>query len=248
MDNNDLLKYYFENKDSSFILKKNQNAFKAEIRISEKMFDDNIATISGDKVITFGFLDITVWETNNNNGNRKNKITLRLPNIITTAPTRINYDSKNSEYVLEYSEGDQIIVTTKIPKQTAVVTSFFNLVMKGKIPNDIPYNEISKYFEDCAIINNFNMKVNSLFLDLIIVVVCRDPENLSRQFREAIADNPNISLLKRKLMNMEMIPAITTQFSAISSGNPRYGITSSIGAVRSGDMDPSDDNISNIFE
>ena len=47
---------------------------------------------------------------------------------------------------------------------------------------------------------------------------------------------------------MELIPSITSQFGAISSGNPKFGITSSIGAIRSGDMNASDDNISQIFE
>jgi hypothetical protein len=55
-------------------------------------------------------------------------------------------------------------------------------------------------------------------------------------------------MYSRKLVNMEMIPAITTQFGAISSGSPKYGITSSIGAVRSGDMNPEEDNISSYFE
>ena len=43
-----------------------------------------------------------------------------------------------------------------------------------------------------------------------------------------------------------MIPAITTQFGAIS-WESKYGLTS-IGAVRSGDMNPEEDNISSYFE
>lgn len=246
----ELEKYFTLTSENSLILNKTPNILRAEIRISKKMFEDNISVIFGDSVVTFGFLDIYVWETNNPIviGNKKTKILLRLPNIITTSPTRIVTDSENDEYILEYYEEDKIIVTTKVPKQTSVVTKYFNLVMKGKLPDDIPYDEISKYFEECARINNFNMKVNSLFVDIIVATVCRDPDNVSRQFREAIKDNPRISLTKRKLMNMELIPAITSQFGAISSGNPRYGITSSIGAVRTGDMNASDDNISQIFE
>jgi len=241
-------KYFTLTSENSLILNKTPNILRAEIRISKQMFEDNIAYIHGDSVVTFGFLDIHVWETNNSNGNQKAKILLRLPNIITTTPTKITEDTENNEFVLEYFEEDKIIVTTKVPKQTSVVTKYFNLLMKGKIPDDIPYDEISKYLEECAKINKFNMKVNTLFVDLIVAVVCRDPSNVSRQFREAIKDNPKISLFKRKLMNMEQIPAITSQFGAISSGYPRLGITSSIGAVRTGDMDTADDNISQIFE
>jgi len=244
--NEEMEKYFTLTPESSLILKHTENNFKAEIRIPEKSMTDNISQIYGDTVITFGFLDIFVWEevTKAN----KVKILLRLPTIITTSPTRISFDKETKEHVLEYYGGDKIIVTTKIPKQTSVITSFFNLVMKGKIPDDIPYNEISKYFEECARINSFNMKVNALFVDLIVVVVCRDPGNLARQFREAIKDTPNISMYKRHMMDMEKIPALTTQFSAISSGNPKYGITTSIGAVRSGDMDPNDDTMSGIFQ
>lgn len=249
--NEELLKYFTLTKENSLILKELNKNMKAEIRIPDENFNINMATISGDNVIVFGFLDIFVWESYDENISKDSdaiKILLRLPNIITTAPTRILHDSKNEEYVLEYQEGDKIIVSTKVPKSTSVVMNFFELITKGKIPDDISYQNISKYFEECTKINSFNGKVNSLFIDLIIAVVCRDPNNVSRQFREAIKENPKISMYSRKLVNMEMIPAITTQFGAISSGSPKYGITSSIGAVRSGDMNPEEDNISSYFE
>ena len=245
---NDKLLTYFElTKDYALVIKDNKYA---EIRIPDETFNSGIASISGDKVITFAFLDIYVWDTYSDDLKLKDatKILLRLPNIIITQPNRINHSSKTEEYVLEYQGGNKLIVSTRVPKKSNVVIKYFELVLHGKIPNDIPYDEISKYFEECAKINNFNMKVNSLFIDLIIAVVCRDPNNMSRQFREALTDNPRISMYSRKLVDMDVIPAITSQFSAISSGNPKYGITSSIGAVRSGDMIPETSDIETAIE
>lgn len=246
----DEIKKYFTLTESNSLILNNIEGYKAEIRIQKELFDNGIAILSGDNVITFAFLDIYVWESFDESKKLSDaiKILLRLPNVITTSPSRISYDDKNEEYILDYQAGDSIVVNTKTPKSSTVVVDFFNLVIKGKIPSDIPYNEISSYFEECARINNFNMKVNSLFVDLVITTVCRDPKNLSRQFREAIKDDPKMSLFDRKIVNMDDVPAITTQFNAISSGNPKYGITTSIGAIKSGEMNPEDDNISNYFE
>lgn len=241
------LNKYFTLTESNSLILKDIEGYKAEIRIQKEMFDNNISVISEDNVITFAFLDIYVWESYDEQ-TKPIKIILRLPNIITTSPSKISFDDKNEEYVLDYKAGDRIVISTKTPKASSVVVNFFNLIMKGKLPSDIPYDEISSYFEECSRLNDFNMKVNSLFVDLVIATVCRDPKNLSRQFREAIKDNPKISMYDRKIVNMDNIPAITTQFNAISGGNPKYGITTSIGAVKSGEMNPEDDNISIFFQ
>lgn len=238
-----LSKYFELTKDNALVIKGTRYA---EIRLPDEMFNNKIAELTGDRIISFAFLDIYVWDTAYNENLRlkdATKVLLRLPNIIITHPNRIRHDSKNEEHILEYHEGDKIIVSTKVPKKTNVVIKFFNILLSGKIPSDIPYDEISSYFEECASINGFNMKSNSLFVDLIVAVISRDPNNLSRQFREAIKDNPKISMYDRKLVNMDNIPALTSQFSAISSGNPKFGITTSIGAVRSGDMEPTESDI-----
>lgn len=238
-----LSKFFELTKDYSFIVKGKRYV---EIRLPDELFNNKIAEISGDRISTFAFLDIYVWNTPYNEDLKlkdATKVLLRLPNVIITHPNRIRHDSKNEEHILEYHEGDRVIVSTQIPKKSNVVIDFFNIILSGKIPSDIPYNEISNYFEECAMINGLDMKVNSLFVDLIIAVISRDPDNLSRQFREAIKDNPKISMYDRKLVNMDNIPALTSQFSAISSGNPKFGITSSIGAVRSGDMVPTESDV-----
>lgn len=241
------LKNYFElTKNNSVLVKDNKYV---EIRIPDILFKNKISNITGDKITTFAFLDILVWD-NVNDRSIKNatKIRFRLPNIIVTQPHRIYHDNKEEEHVLEYYGGDLFIISTKVPMSPSVVVSYFNLILSGKVPSDISYGDISKYLEECAILNNFNMKVNSLFIDLIVSVVCRDPNNLSRQFREAIKDNPKISMHSREMVNMEIIPALTSQFGAITSGNPKYGITTTIGAIRSGDMKPENSDIEKAIE
>lgn len=242
------LKKYFElTKENSFIVKESKYV---EIRIPDKMFDDKIAKLFGDKIEVFGFLDIYAWDEYKDDLEIKKaiKINFRLPNMIITKPNRIHHDSKNGEYVLEYKGGSEFITSTKLAQKDSIVVDFFKLILNGKMPDDIPYDQIPIYLEDCAKMNKFNMKVNSLFIDLIIAVVSRDPDNISRQFREAIKDNPRISMHSRKLINMDLIPSLISQFSAITSGNPKYGITSSIGAVKSGELIPEETDIEKAIE
>jgi len=211
-----------------------------EIRLHDDYFNSNIATMIGDGVETFGFLDIFAWDsyTDDMKDSDATKISMRLPTTIVTKPMRIVNDSKNSMTILEYHGGDQFVVSTLVAKSHSRLFKYFNLMLTGKLPDDIGYDKIVSYFETCAIINGINIKANSIFLDIIAMVVSRDPENLSRQFRQAIKANPKVSMTARKLVNMDVIPSLTSQFSALTGSNPKYGITSSIGAVRSGDFKP----------
>lgn len=221
-----------------------------EVRIHDDYFENGVSTVIGDCVETFAFLDIFAWDEYSENlkDSDATKIALRMPMVVNTKPTRIEHDSKKSLTILEYHGGDAFIVSTLIPKNSSVVIKYIKLILSGKIPDDIPYNEIVNYLENCCDINGVDMKVNSIFLDLIVMVVSRDPSNLTRQFREALKDNHKISMLSRKLVNMDVIPSLSSQFSAITSGNPKYGITSSIGAVRSGDMVVVESDIENAIK
>lgn len=242
MDNIDIYKQYFEIKDKSFIVKSGKYV---EVRIHDDYFENGVSSIIGDTIETFGFLDILAWDEYHENLNKSdaNKINLRLPTIIITKPTRIEHDSKNKEYVLEYFENSKLITSTYYEKNSKVLVSYIKLILAGKIPDDISYNSIAEYLEVCTTLNKVNLKVNSLFSDIIIMMVSRDPNNISRQFREVLKDNPKASMFSRKLVNIDIIPSITSQFDAIIGSNPKYGITSSIGAVKSGDLTPVESEI-----
>ena len=230
-----LSKYFILTPEKSFIVAPGKYI---EIKIPDDYFDSGVSSVVGDTISTFGFLDIYAWDKYSETPKMSDadKILLRIPNIISTRPSRISHDSKNGVKVLEYFEGDSIITTTLVAKDSSIVVKYLWLILGGKIPDDISYPEIIAYFEKTCEMNAVDMKVNALFQDLIVVAVSRDPNNLSRQFREAIKDNPRISMYSRKLVNIDAIPSLTSQFSAISGSNAKYGITSSVGAVRSGDM------------
>jgi hypothetical protein len=243
MDEKELFKKYFEiTKEKTFIVKPGKYV---EVRISDSYFENGVSAIIGDCIETFGFLDIYAWDEYHEGlkDNDAKKIFLRLPTIITTKPTRIEHNSKNKETILEYFENSLFITSTYYQKVSSVVIDYVKLILSGKIPDDIPYNEIVSYLEKCTTLNKVNLKVNSLFVDIIVMMVSRDPNNLSRQFREVLKENPRASMLSRKLVNIDIIPSLTSQFDAIVGGNPKYGITSSIGAVKSGDLVPVESEI-----
>ncbi len=216
------------------------DGYYVEARIPNYYFKDKISQINGDMIHTIGFMDLLVWKYNSKSSDYAVKdatpVTIRIPTLIVSHPSRIDEDKKNDMKVLEYMPGDNIIVSTLLQRNSDNLIKYVSLLLKGKLPQDIPYDKIVRYWNDCADINNVNLGVNIVFVDLIVMVVARDPGNYARMFREVIKDNPRVSMYARKLLNIESIPSFTSQFGALTSGNPKHGITSTIGAVKSGEM------------
>lgn len=241
MDNR-LKQLFTIEKDKSFILNK---GYYAEIRISKDYFSTGVSRIEGNMVETFGILDIYVWQENSTNEYPIEKsivIKLRLPTEIKTLPHRID-TSNNYMTVLEYVSGDKVIISTLVEKSSGIVSEYVRLLLEGKLPDDIDYKEIMDYWLKSSEINESQLITNILFSELLIMQVSRDPSNPVRLFREYLRDNKKASLNDRKLVKMENIPSLISQFSALTSGDPKRGITSSIGAVKTGEMELKESDI-----
>jgi len=232
-----LNKYFEITEENAFVVKEN---VYVETHIPKEDVEDRTVEIIGDTASLFGQLDFYVWEQTYSDDlkiDQAKKVLMRLPNLILTKPGRIRYNQDLAMYIFEYNRGDKIIVNTRIEQSVATVVKMFKRVIHHKIPDDVPYDQIPYLIEECARINGYNLRANILFIDLISMVVARDPHNPVRQFREYLNSKKGVSMLERKLIDIDNIPALVSQFGALSSGSAKRGMTATIGAIRSGEMD-----------
>jgi len=232
-----LNKYFELTPENSFIVKNN---VYVESHISKEDVKDETVEIIGDTAQLFGEMDFFVWESSFSDDlkiSQAKKVAMRLPTIILTKPGRIRLNDDLGVYIFEYHHGDKVIVNTRVEQSTATSLKMFKRVISGKIPDDVPYDRIPNLIEECNRINGYNMKVNALFVDLMCMTIARDPTNITRQFREYLNSHKNASMLDRKLIKLDNVPALVSQFGAITSGDPKKGMSTSIGAIRTGEME-----------
>ena len=207
-----------------------------EVRIPDSIFTDNIGMLIGNRVHTIGYLELYYWDDiEDKETDKYHHIQLRLPTLIITEPDRIRKVKK--EYILEYYKGDKFLVSTLLERSAKVVSDYTELLFGGKLPDDIPYDMISKDWAKCCQINNVNLRVNYAFMDLIVTALCRNPENSTEEFRRYIEKHENKpDMLAREMVSINRIPAMTSQFAGISSENPKLGVTATIGAARANEL------------
>jgi len=242
-----VLDYFELTKDNSVIVKENRYA-EAHIPIAQ--IEDKDVELAGDTAVLFGQMDFYVWRSSYTDDLKladAKKIAFRLPNTIYTHPGRIKEDKDLGVYIFQYHHGDQIVVTTQIEKTAATVILLFKKVISGYIADDIPYDQIPYLIEECARINNYDLGANILFIDLICSVVARNPHNNLQQFREYLNSKKGVSMLDRKLVNIDKLPALTSQFGALSGAYAKLGITTTIGAIKTGEMEQEEIDIEKVI-
>jgi len=213
--------------DNGFLLKKPY----AEIHIPEDYIDHGIATIIGQEIETFGLFDILVWENEDKEKEKPIKVAVIFPSSIRTIPSRIDRRKvgEDGEYVFEYVRGDSIIKSTQIAKNDSVPRIFMDIIFKGYIPDSIPYEELHSFWEKCNSINGVNLNVADVALEVILAAIARDPIQLEIPFRLALNDKrKHYNGYDRKLVSMSILPKLNSTFAALSSADPKQGITASI--------------------
>ena len=225
----------FKKEDNALLL----NWARAQIKLPASYFEHNISVLIGREIDTFGLFKIAVWEHDIEH-EKPLFIEFKFPSIVRTIPDRI-YEERDGEelyYVLEYISGDKIIKSLLIAKNDEAPRVFIDLLFKGYIPDSIPYDEIYDIWTQCNSINEINFAVSSVIMELVVSSFARDPHLLERPFRLALNDKNNkYTMYDRKMISSTTLPKISSSFAALSSGDPRQGITASIVRTRSGSAD-----------
>lgn len=258
LDSKNLFKEYFKLVDEEVIFIGN----KLVIQIPEKFITDGITQIDQTNITTLGIFEGLIFDDIEEEDitKYKHKFCYKLPATIYMRPSHIDKSVvlvddietetvvKENYYSLIFLNGDTFIVSTSLVQNFKVVDNFINMMLNGKLPKDIRYDEISEIWSKCAFINGSgSMGSDFVTLSTIVSNLVRDPMNLSRPFRLKADEYYKKGIYNGKMIMYRDIPRYISNFTAITGSDPKHSITVAMERIHGeGDNDiisPVEENI-----
>ena len=175
----------------------------------------------GDGIRAVGLFNIRFYDSDEQDRDSVKLRTLNYPNTITMHPSEIEDltlqltpELEPSVYrVLKFYKGD-IIMNTKSQKNSKNCEEFMNLLIRGKLPVGLNYQDLYfgwiKNFE----INNVDPGVPSITLQTIISENCRSKDDPMKQFRKVVNDE-GVSMTDYRVQNMVDICSNSSVLNAL---------------------------------
>lgn len=210
----------------SFLHESNDGSVKCdcnriEIYIESNKFKDleDFYIDKGFSVEAFGIFKFNVFLTEDS---KPEEHFLQIPAII-----EFSYDSKRHYKEVDASEGGEktdftiftinkgnvFIKSLNIVQQGRNTMEFAKLVMTGKLPK-IDYSQLSNSFSSVASINNTKIDVSNLLIEILFAELARNTQNIQEPFRFALNKNPKLT--EYRLVNMKMLPALSSTFAGLT--------------------------------
>lgn len=205
--------------------------------VPEKYFDIKAAETVGEKIFTMGMFTYAVFDKN---GKRILLKPFNAPTMIQCIPNSI---TKESNYLLEgtkeekayrllhFKNGDELICSTKVPVDIAVLEKFVDIFKGGNLPENIPYNQVQDYVLKNAELCKFDYKVSAQVIGIVISEIYRYEKDLTKPFRIANTSD----MLAYKAISIDKVPKYTSAFTAITSDNADEAIAAAMTTKGHGD-------------
>lgn len=198
-------------------------------------FDETkqFATDYSSYIKTLGLFNVGIFA----NGKFKEMKTLNLPTIID-----INvYDSEIREVTLSNGEKTpckvvKYLQNAKIMKDSIFqddepVKAYLNYILAGKIPTIIPYSKQLRVWKKNQDLNGVNFGLSSIYLELVLSVVNRNPNDLSQKFSQTYGEN-GVGDYDYKYASVRQICQYNSTFTALTFEDIDSMITSSLNKSR----------------
>lgn len=198
--------------------------------IPEKYFENGNAVIIGEYVDVMGIFSYEVYNKSGKGSGiklTKGGTTIKCkPSAITKKPNiQLKGTTEAIPYrLLSFKKGDILICSTRVEQSITNVENFINLLIRGNLPSNIPYDKVHEYILNNAIMNNFNYNVSPQIIGLVISELYRDKNDLTKPFRLS----PMKSMTDYKTVTINKIPKYTSAYTAITSENADESIASAM--------------------
>ena len=239
MDNK--FKHIFEEQsDSSIIVK----VPMIRVYLPIDYFEHHISEIVGSDVETlcvfnFDTFGENVKEYTEPSTLKSKRYLFKLPVNVHMSPTTITQErdpeSLRLMNILEFYEGDTFIKTTNVTKDWKVVNKILELLIRGFMPKELRYDEILDFMNNSMSINDTSLNVVDTILEIMIAELTRDPIDVKKPFRIRLHERPNTDIRNKQFIKVEELGRLNNTFAAISSGDPKQGITRSVTRYRKGE-------------
>jgi hypothetical protein len=238
--NENLVKKYFKiepNGGVTFI------GSKLVVIIPDKYFRRGVAKIVNTNIITMGIFEGYIFDDVNEEDLAKaeHKYVLKAPNEITLVPSHIEKyaieveDSieetlcKETVYELIFLQGDTYMANISVVSSLEVMKEFMEMIFFAYIPSTLNYVDTLKIWDKCNRDNGGGaLKSNFSLLAAIIATLVRCPDDLSVPFRFKWDWYFDKHIYNGKLIRVYDAPKNTNSYSALTSADPKYGITVAI--------------------
>ena len=198
--------------------------------VPEKYFELNVATINGEYVETIGIFCYCNFSKNGHSSGIKH---FKCPTVMKCKPSYIekvnNFQLEGTKEpgtyrLLKFEDGDELICEISVPKDVLNVEKFINLLIRGNLPDYIPYNQLHEYIILNAEMNEFNYQVSNQVLGLVVSELCRSQEDVTLPFR--CGDTSD--MVNYKKIPITKVPKYTSPYTSITSENPDEAIAGAL--------------------
>jgi len=213
----DVPKFLKRDKDSLLFNQKGELVFY----VPEMYFERKFALMVGDYVNLIGVLDYAVFDEKGKSSGLKQ---FRFPTVFLARPSemeksknvKLTKNSPEQDYrLLKFKQGDQVIVSVKVPQMVDNAEEFFKIFNSGKLPNTIPYNEIQNYFLENIRLNGADYGITAQLFGIMISESFRDINNPKILFRHTNMKDMNAY----SGISVKSIPKYVSPSASITSEN-----------------------------
>lgn len=193
----------------------------------------NFAIDFNDKIEVLGIFNVGIF----NNGKLTEMKTMNLPTKITifvydseTREVELSDGSKMQCKVVKYLK-DAKIMQSMLFENDTYSKDYLNYITHGNLPRIIPYSKALQVWKKNQELNGVNFGVSSLYLELILSVMYRDPKDMSRKFAK-IASNNGVSDYDYTTASIRQICQYNSTFTALTFEDIDSMITTSLNKSR----------------
>lgn len=204
----------FNQENSTFVFYVPMNYFNNTSKVP-------IAEIFGQYV---SFIGLCNWAIIDSNGKRGKIHPFNFPTMFMCKPYEMEKvknikldNTEPSDYMLlKFKKGDEVVSQVRVPQLIDNVEMFFKMaIMTAKIPTTIPYDKLWEVYIESASLNGFSYNLNIQLFGILIAAICRDPNDISKQFNKTSMSNMN----NYRPINIKMVPKFISPYTAITSEN-----------------------------
>lgn len=192
-----------------------------------------LATDKGDIINVFGIINVGIFENNK----LKELKTLKLPTLIDI----YHYDSDVREVelisgeivpcrVIKYLKGAKIM-PARIIQTFNSCKAFLNYILTGNTPKLIPYSKILELWRKNQTIHGVHFGVSSLYLEMVVAGMSRNPKELSEKFCKVVGDS-GVSEYDYHPSSVRQVCQYNSTFTAITFEDFDSMVTTSLNKAR----------------
>ena len=203
--------------------------------------ESTLAFAFGEGFKVLGVFNIRIMNNEDDDPEKAAVRTFIYPNIIETYPTefevrKLSLNGKEVEeyYVFKYYPGDRIM-PVKTQQSSQNCTKFLGVLLAGKIPETIPYDQLTSIWIKNFEINGVDPGIPPATMEAVISELCRAKSDLNKPFRKLIGKtDAKVSPYDYYSANVRQVTALTNAMSALTFEDAGFMTAAAINMTRKG--------------